>query len=287
MGIAAALLASCLLIIGTFSLKDQSPALNQKEKEPIAEGEIKKEEKKAAPTESNQEEKSKRVIPSSPPKRENKETPPAAKKVSKARKAESPAPSSISWANMSLEIEANQPVLNWSTFAESNTAYFEIERSIDREKFKRIGKLPGGGAGEFQYQEYNFVDPGLAMIGFPRIYYRIKQIGLDKKVSQSQIYEHSFDLNLGLYIKVDTIEGGIITLAYVADEACEALFQVLTKEGKVLYEEKIDVGFKARRRKLDASIWGEGDYLMVLSNDNTRVSEWLQIRNDKEEEVEE
>jgi len=292
MGIAAAVLALCLLIIGSFSLQDQSPPLGEKEKKSQTESDVITEEVESIPVnppkvpkevEVLEEEKEVRVA------EPEKRIPEAAKKIPRpARKKEaSAAPSSVSWANMSLNIEANQPVLNWSTFSESNTAYFEIERSIDRESFTSIGKLDGGGAGDFLDQQYNFADPGLAMIGFPRIYYRVKQVGLDKRVAISQIYEHAFELNLGLYIKVDTIADGIITVAYVADEACQALFQVLTKEGKVLYEEKIDVGFNARRRKLDASIWGEGDYLMVLSNDDTRVSEWLQIRNDKEEKVKE
>lgn len=286
MGIAAAILALCLLIIGTFSLQNQDPALAVREEK--FNTEVEKEaqipEKNPAEEEKLEEEESKPTIT---PDTELEKTPAPAPKNPVNKSSGLPAPSSISWANMALQIEANQAVLNWSTFSESNTAYFEIERSIDQKSFNRIGKVSGAGVGDFLDQEYSFVDPGLMMIGFPRIYYRIKQIGLDKRVSQSQIYEHSIPLNLGLYIKVDTIEDGIITLAYVADEACEALFQVMTKEGKVLYEEKIDVGFNARRRKLDASIWGEGDYLMVLSTDETRVSEWLQVRDDEKAEVEE
>ena len=287
MGIAAAVLALCLLIIGTYSLQDQSPPLDELEAKPTPREEVKIPESNP-PVVVEEIEEDKEVAPTpTPPEIIPELTAKPVKKRPAKKEAQKPAPSSVNWSSMALEIEANQPVLNWGTLSESNTAYFEIERSIDRETFTRIGKVAGGGPGDFLDQRYNFADPELAMIGFPRIYYRIKQVGLDKRVSTSQIYEHQFELNLGLYIKVDTIQDGIITLAYVADEACQALFQVLTKEGKVLYEERIDVGFNARRRKLDASIWGEGDYLMVLSNDQVRVSEWLQIRNEKEDDKEE
>lgn len=187
--------------------------------------------------------------------------------------------STVQWAGMDAAIEGTDAVIRWNTAFEANTAYFEIERSIDEVTFEKIGKVQGKAMPNLSDQEYWFADSALRHIGMPRFYYRVNQVGLDNKVHKSDIFEYDLGLNLDLYIRVEEIDNGYLTVAYSGDEAGKANVGVVTPSGKTIYDEEVEVDRLPKRRKLDASLWGEGVYILVLYNHKTRVREMLEISN--------
>lgn len=187
--------------------------------------------------------------------------------------------SMVQWTGMDASVEGAAAVIRWNTSFEANTAYFEIERSIDEVNFEKIGRIEGKAMPNLSDQEYWFADSTLRHIGMPRFYYRVNQVGLDNKVHKSDIFEYDLGLNLDLYIRVEEIENGYLTVAYSGDEAGKANVGVVTPSGKTIYNEEVEVGRLPKRRKLDASLWGEGVYILVLYNHKTRVREMLEISN--------
>lgn len=185
--------------------------------------------------------------------------------------------SSVQWAGMNASIEGGDAMIRWTTLDEKYTDYFEIERSIDEEVFESLGRVKGKDLTSFNERNYVFADSSLKFVGMPRIYYKINQIGLDGKTHSSEIYEYDLGLNLDLYLRVEEIKDGMLTVSYAADKEGKASVGVLTPSGEVLYEEEVEVGFIPKRRKVNASVWGEGVYLLVLFDENTRVTEMLEI----------
>jgi len=75
-------------------------------------------------------------------------------------------------------------IVNWVTTEEINTAYFDIERSLDpREGFKKIGTTSAKGV--FEGGKYSFQDITTAKGQIN--YYRLKMVDLDKSYTYSQI----------------------------------------------------------------------------------------------------
>jgi hypothetical protein len=79
--------------------------------------------------------------------------------------------------------EADRVRLNWATATEINSAYFNVERSVDLKEFTAIGKITSAGDSR-QRIEYSFLDeaplPGVN-------YYRLKQVDKDETSELSKI----------------------------------------------------------------------------------------------------
>ncbi|MCC6761769.1 MAG: T9SS type A sorting domain-containing protein [Chitinophagaceae bacterium] len=73
-----------------------------------------------------------------------------------------------SWQN-------NQALLSWHTLTETNSRYFDIERSADAIHYQRVGKVPAAG-NSVQKRQYQFIDEN-AQAGV--LYYRLKQLDMD------------------------------------------------------------------------------------------------------------
>lgn len=298
MGIAAAILGLCFLIVGTYSLQNQEDQQTESIAAPLQE-EITENNADFEQTQSIEEDVESPAEDFESPAMESEEVSTStaspnslentsASRTQKNRAApaapinSAPRPkqiqSAVKWAGLDAAIEANNLQVNWKAAIERNTAYFEIERSIDDENFEKVGRLEGQGMGSFEQVDYKFADEELRYVGMPRVYYRIKQIGMDDNVQYSDVYEHDLGLNLGLYIRVEDIQNGFLTLVYAGDEPCEARISIITPGGEIMYEDALDVGFTPRKMTMNASILGKGIYLLVLQNDRIRVSEMLEIR---------
>jgi hypothetical protein len=77
--------------------------------------------------------------------------------------------------------------IKWVTNFEQNCDRFEVERSFDGANWTTAGTLPGQGVSTNK-QAYNFVDKvGRNIVHKNDLYYRLKQVNLDKKTSFSKI----------------------------------------------------------------------------------------------------
>ncbi|MBR9921191.1 MAG: T9SS type A sorting domain-containing protein [Bacteroidetes bacterium] len=73
--------------------------------------------------------------------------------------------------------------LEWQTATETNSDYFEVERSSDGQSFKSIGQLPAAGE-SYTVKSYRFTD-SRPINGWN--YYRLKQMDIDGRFSYSEI----------------------------------------------------------------------------------------------------
>jgi hypothetical protein len=77
--------------------------------------------------------------------------------------------------------------LEWATASEKNNDRFEIERTTsgDPRSFRSIGRVKGGGTTNTP-QKYQFLDQDVPL-GSSTVYYRLKQVDTDGKISYSDI----------------------------------------------------------------------------------------------------
>lgn len=93
------------------------------------------------------------------------------------------APLAVQFIDFSLKLNENNTELFWKTASESNSDYFEIQKSYDGTTFTNIGKVASGKNSKEQ-QAYQFTDFNP---NFGVNYYRIQEIGSDGKKQQSKI----------------------------------------------------------------------------------------------------
>lgn len=97
-------------------------------------------------------------------------------------------PFPVEYLSFSAEWANQQAVIEWVTASETNSDYFEIERSMDGTNFGSIGMLQSAG-NTTETTHYQFVDTDAFAPNQPTIYYRLKQVDFDGQFSYSTIVE--------------------------------------------------------------------------------------------------
>ncbi len=88
--------------------------------------------------------------------------------------------------------------LNWVVNLEHNESKFEIERSFDNNNFKLIGGVLKTG----NNTSYNFYDNAAELQGKEVVYYRLKQISAEGKITYSKILAVKFVAKSGVQMQV-------------------------------------------------------------------------------------
>jgi hypothetical protein len=89
----------------------------------------------------------------------------------------------VTWKSFSATKSAVGNVLKWSTASEVNTAYFEVQRSIDGRLFEAIGKIKAGW-NSTKVLNYEFSDKEKNTSKL--VYYRLRQVDTDGRESYSK-----------------------------------------------------------------------------------------------------
>ena len=97
------------------------------------------------------------------------------------------APLPLTGLDVTARLSGSNAVLDWKTESESNSDYFTIERSIDNKNFVAIGNNIKAAGSSSTRRNYQLSDNVSGLSQFDKIYYRVKQVDIDKKASYSKI----------------------------------------------------------------------------------------------------
>jgi hypothetical protein len=82
-------------------------------------------------------------------------------------------------------LQGSTATINWSTLSEQNTSYFIVERSLDNKNFTATGNQVAAAGNSTEKREYQMNDNISSLTQKEIIYYRVKLVDLDGKISYS------------------------------------------------------------------------------------------------------
>lgn len=185
--------------------------------------------------------------------------------------------SMVEYAATAFTVESKAGKISWTTRMEKNTDHFEVMKSLDGISFEKIQEVRAAGAGEHQFQEYSGTDNQLKWNELPRVFYQINTVGKDGKSHSSEVIEHDFDLNLGMYMKVGDASGEELTVRYVADRAMSCDFEILDMNGKLITQSGLEASPVISTLILDISDLKAGTYFFRLKNQLNSITEIVKI----------
>ena len=100
----------------------------------------------------------------------------------------------VKMTSFTVKKESNNAVLRWTTATETDNDHFEIERSFDGLNFSKVGTVTGNGTTTTS-RNYTYTDP-LANINAKILYYRLRIVDIDGKLSFSQVVALRLDGSL-------------------------------------------------------------------------------------------
>ncbi|MEM9934518.1 MAG: hypothetical protein AAF824_12920 [Bacteroidota bacterium] len=184
--------------------------------------------------------------------------------------------SSVSWGSMDFSWFSGMGSINWHTSNEQNTRYFEVERSTDAKTYGSIIKLtPSKAKAEYGYSYY---DKSLGTLGMPRVYYRIRHVGLDGKEIVSDPIKVDIPAKAGLYARLMELESGHVKVQCAADKSLQMNLKIHNNLGEEILHKSIEANPEAFTLSLKSAKLVEGQYYLTLTdNDQTVVTESFQI----------
>ena len=81
----------------------------------------------------------------------------------------------------------NVATVKWSTLSEQNTSHFIVERSLNNKDFAQVGNHVQAAYNSESKREYQLPDDITAVANNNVIYYRVKLVDIDGKVSYSNV----------------------------------------------------------------------------------------------------
>lgn len=139
----------------------------------------------------------------------------------------------IDWLKLDVAKRDIDAVISWTAAAEERNSHYIVERSFDTRNFTAVGTIPSLRNHRAQ-NDYAITDAGVGNQRKPIVYYRIKQVDVDGKVSYSKILSVRFgsqDPLLTLYpnpAKSQTV----LTVDLPAEE--KVSIQVMDAAGRVI-----------------------------------------------------
>ena len=129
------------------------------------------------------------------------------------------------------------PSLTWSTNSETNNAYFEIERSLDGVHFESIGTVNGNGT-TTATNYYDYVDANPI---YGSVYYRLKQVDFNGKISYSKVIEKSCQKlgGDGIHVFPNPFDESF-TLNLLSEINTPVQISIMDYTGKLIAQKNID-----------------------------------------------
>jgi hypothetical protein len=91
----------------------------------------------------------------------------------------------LSWLSFDAVKQGNDALLNWKVSNEETNEHYELQRSLNGTDFVTISRLTKTGTGN-STKAYSYTDAGVNALGSSIVYYRLKQVDFDGRISFSE-----------------------------------------------------------------------------------------------------
>ena len=130
-------------------------------------------------------------------------------------------------------------LLDWKTSQEINNDRYEILRSLDGETFTKIASVKGSANGNI-INNYSYEDNTLSQITSNNIFYRLKQIDLDGKVTFSSVIKIILNSKFRFDIFPNPFNTNF-TLSFAATNNFNGFVEIRNNAGTLMYKQFINI----------------------------------------------
>ena len=163
-------------------------------------------------------------------------------------------------------IKYNTAHLNWTTKANKETVYFEVERSINGRDFMKVGTVmadsPNGEA------DYSF-DDNIATIGVASVYYRLRAVMHVGQANYSGIIMLSTRQDQKAINLFPNPVNDVLQLSVPSATRQEAKVSIFDISGSLLRTESFMLNNGVNILQMDATTWKAGTYMLQIKTGET------------------
>ncbi|RYY71245.1 MAG: T9SS type A sorting domain-containing protein [Chitinophagaceae bacterium] len=177
-------------------------------------------------------------------------------------------PLPVKFLDISAAPKGSGVSVNWSTAAEYNNKYFDVEKSLDGSTWTAINKLNGAGNSNTtsRYSSYD----AKPVAGYN--YYRVKQVDIDGKFDYSSIVKVKISIEkTGVSVLTNPFVSNI-TVDFLSNSNQSVNVRLTDVSGKLIATEKWQIGKGNTRLVLDkAASLQRGMYILTVTDSNNET----------------
>jgi hypothetical protein len=176
-------------------------------------------------------------------------------------------PLPVKLLSLTARWEKQNVAINWATASETNSNYFEVERSFDSKKFEPIGKVTAAGNSS-RLRNYNLLDASLG--NNTTIYYRLRMVDKDGKAEYSKTV--SVKRNEVTAERVSVFPNPFTESVYVtllSDQASDMTVKITDITGRLIREEKSTTTSGSNTVEVNTNDLVAGIYFMSIEQNGT------------------
>ncbi len=142
----------------------------------------------------------------------------------------------VNYLKLSVQNQSKNVVLNWETANETNTSYFNIQRSSDGIHFITLNKVVAKG-NSTNVNDYGYTDANVTALNVTKLYYRLQEVDKDGTSTYSSIQTVDFSKAHLLFSVSPNPSKDFINIVSLGNVS-NAQVKVTNMDGKTLYETK-------------------------------------------------
>ncbi|HEY0059434.1 MAG TPA: PQQ-dependent sugar dehydrogenase, partial [Flavisolibacter sp.] len=158
--------------------------------------------------------------------------------------------------------------LQWKTEHESNTAYFNIERSIDGQNFETIGKAGAKGAAS---NAYKYVDQNAGKQSSALVYYRLKIVDTDGGTTYSSIISFTLGNATTFNIFPNPVKE-VLKVELSLSKGDDVQVQVTDMQGRVVYSRERFLDSGLHQIDIEVKGWPAQTYSVKVTSLKNKIS---------------
>lgn len=175
----------------------------------------------------------------------------------------------VVWSSINAKQVAEEVEVNWGTIREVNNDHFEVMRSSSNGDWIEIGNLEAAAYSE-SGNSYSFNDPS-PLKGQNQ--YKIVQVDIDGRFSESEVVSVQFNLESGMTWKAvgPNPTRDILNLSFLNEKEEFMQLQMFDMSGKKVFQKNFESNYGLNKMSLDLSAFGEGAYFLRINGSLGRL----------------
>lgn len=181
--------------------------------------------------------------------------------------AEQLSPVPLTLLNMQVTCKENSTIISWETASESNTDYFEIQRSVNGADWAKLALLEAAGNSN-SVQKYSYSDARFSQT--EKVFYRIASVDKDQQVYYSIVKPSSCAIQLSATVWPNPVDR-FVNMRIISQQSCKVIVKLVDTKGAVLREWQQSLTTGGNTFILDLQGIAAGIYHIMVFGKNTQL----------------
>lgn len=158
----------------------------------------------------------------------------------------------VKWLSFDVVKQQNDGLVSWSVENEENNNFYEVQRSLNGVDFVTISTVNKSGTGSGIHQ-YTYTDLNLARNNSSVLYYRLKQVGMDSRISYSDIRTLRLDLSADINVYPNPVKKGFyVSMPFTNPDNRLVKLDLISNAGQIVQSRQVTTS-QARNYYFDIS----------------------------------